>query len=129
MPACAQTRYAAFGLVAKSHACCFHVPVCLLQTEHDFNLEKQMLVTNSKLKMREEYEHKKKELQVQMLMCVSPCLAACTFCCGFCTASEPVQRVLVFCYSFMGSLYFYPAVRHPRVLESSAAASSRHETS
>ena len=33
-----------------------------------------MLVTNAKLKMREEFEHKKKELQVQMLMCVAALL-------------------------------------------------------
>jgi hypothetical protein len=52
------------------------------QTEHDFNLEKQMLVTNAKLKMREEFEHKKKELQVQMLMCVG--LASKRFCGDFC---------------------------------------------
>jgi hypothetical protein len=41
-----------------------------------------MLVTNAKLKMREEFEHKKKELQVQMLMCVG--LASKRFCGDFC---------------------------------------------
>jgi hypothetical protein len=40
------------------------------QTEHDFNLEKQMIVTNATLKMKAEFERRKKDLQIQMLMCV-----------------------------------------------------------
>ena len=40
----------------------------MAQTEHDFNLEKQMIVTNATLRMKQEYERKKKDLQIQMLM-------------------------------------------------------------
>ena len=36
-----------------------------IKTEHDFNLEKQMLVHNGKLKIQEEYEQKEKDLEIQ----------------------------------------------------------------
>mmetsp|Transcript_27211 Transcript_27211/g.35682 ORF Transcript_27211/g.35682 Transcript_27211/m.35682 type:complete len:222 (-) Transcript_27211:232-897(-) len=36
-----------------------------LKTEHDFNLEKQMLVHNAKLRIQEEYSQKDKDLEVQ----------------------------------------------------------------
>ena len=36
-----------------------------LKTEHDFNLEKQMLVHNAKLKIQEEYLQKEKDRAVQ----------------------------------------------------------------
>ncbi|CAM9545154.1 unnamed protein product [Heterosigma akashiwo] len=36
-----------------------------LKTEHDFNLEKQMLVHNAKLRIQEEYAQKDKDLEVQ----------------------------------------------------------------
>jgi V-type H+-transporting ATPase subunit E len=39
-----------------------------LQTEHDFNLEKQMIVTNATLKLKQEYDRKKKDLQIEQLM-------------------------------------------------------------
>ena len=35
------------------------------QTDHDFNLEKQQLIHNGKLKVQEEYSRKQKELEVQ----------------------------------------------------------------
>lgn len=35
------------------------------KTEHDFNLEKQMLVHNGKLKIQEEYAQKEKDLEIQ----------------------------------------------------------------
>ncbi|CAI5718933.1 unnamed protein product [Peronospora farinosa] len=35
-----------------------------IKTEHDFNLEKQMLVHNAKLKIQEEYKRKEKEREV-----------------------------------------------------------------
>ena len=36
-----------------------------IKTEHDFNLEKQMLVHNAKLKIQEEYEKKDKNREIQ----------------------------------------------------------------
>lgn len=36
-----------------------------IKTEHDFNLEKQMLVHNGKLKIQEEYAQKEKDLEIQ----------------------------------------------------------------
>lgn len=36
-----------------------------IKTEHDFNLEKQMLVHNAKLKIQEEYAQKEKDREVQ----------------------------------------------------------------
>ena len=35
------------------------------QTDHDFNLEKQQLVHNGKLKVQEEYAQKEKDLEVE----------------------------------------------------------------
>ena len=37
----------------------------LPQTDHDFNLEKQQLVHNGKLKVQEEYAQKEKDLEVE----------------------------------------------------------------
>ncbi|CAM9877369.1 unnamed protein product [Choristocarpus tenellus] len=36
-----------------------------IKTEHDFNLEKQMLVHNAKIKIQEEYTQKEKEREIQ----------------------------------------------------------------
>jgi V-type H+-transporting ATPase subunit E len=36
-----------------------------IKTEHDFNLEKQMLVHNGKIKIQEEYTQKEKDLEIQ----------------------------------------------------------------
>mmetsp|Transcript_15705 Transcript_15705/g.15844 ORF Transcript_15705/g.15844 Transcript_15705/m.15844 type:complete len:221 (-) Transcript_15705:84-746(-) len=36
-----------------------------IKTEHDFNLEKQMLVHNGKLKIQEEFAQKEKDLEIQ----------------------------------------------------------------
>ncbi|CAM9671725.1 unnamed protein product [Phaeothamnion confervicola] len=36
-----------------------------IKTEHDFNLEKQMLVHNAKLKIQEEYAQKEKDREIQ----------------------------------------------------------------
>mmetsp|Transcript_22242 Transcript_22242/g.22943 ORF Transcript_22242/g.22943 Transcript_22242/m.22943 type:complete len:221 (+) Transcript_22242:93-755(+) len=36
-----------------------------IKTEHDFNLEKQMLVHNGKIKIQEEYAQKEKDLEIQ----------------------------------------------------------------
>ncbi len=36
-----------------------------IKTEHDFNLEKQLLVHNAKIKVQEEYVQKEKEWEVQ----------------------------------------------------------------
>lgn len=36
-----------------------------IKTEHDFNLEKQMLVHNGKLKIQEEFTQKEKDLEIQ----------------------------------------------------------------
>ncbi len=36
-----------------------------VKTEHDFNLEKQLLVHNAKVKIQEEYVQKEKEREVQ----------------------------------------------------------------
>jgi V-type H+-transporting ATPase subunit E len=36
-----------------------------LQTEHDFNVEKQSLVHNGKLKVQEEFVQKSKDLEVE----------------------------------------------------------------
>lgn len=102
---------------------------CSPQTEHDFNLEKQMLVTNAKLKMREEFEHKKKELQVQMLMYVAALLWRCFSLELFGVVSPWPRRIFHFgCYKSV-FLFVCGAARRPRALVSSAAASSRHETS
>lgn len=43
-----------------------------IKTEHDFNLEKQMLVHNAKLKIQEEYAQKEKDREVQDRMWVNP---------------------------------------------------------
>jgi hypothetical protein len=39
--------------------------ICSSQTDHDFNLEKQNLVHNGKLKVQEEYTQKEKNLEVE----------------------------------------------------------------
>lgn len=70
-----------------------------------------MLVTNAKLKMREEFEQKKKELQVQMLMCVVALACVRT---PVSACSHPESQL---------------AARHPRALVSSGAASSSPATS
>ncbi len=36
-----------------------------IKTDHDFNLEKQQLIHNVKLKVQEEYSRKQKELEIQ----------------------------------------------------------------
>jgi V-type H+-transporting ATPase subunit E len=36
-----------------------------IQTDHDFNLEKQQLVHNGKLKVQEEYAQKEKDLEIE----------------------------------------------------------------
>jgi len=36
-----------------------------IKTDHDFNLEKQQLVHNGKLKVQEEYAQKEKDLEIQ----------------------------------------------------------------
>ena len=38
------------------------------QTEHDFNLEKQMLVHNAKLRIQEEYTRKLKDHEIESRM-------------------------------------------------------------
>lgn len=40
------------------------------QTEHDFNLEKQMLVHNATVKINEEYAQREKNREVEERMCV-----------------------------------------------------------
>jgi hypothetical protein len=85
-----------------------------------------MLVTNAKLKMREEFEHKKKELQVQMLMCVGVVAS------GAFLLFETLPVVLLACLH--GKVYAvrvfqrFPA-RRPRASANSAAASSSPVTS
>ena len=39
-----------------------------IKTEHDFNLEKQMLVHNAKLKIQEEFSRKEKEREINKRM-------------------------------------------------------------
>ena len=43
-------------------------------TEHDFDLEKQLLMRNAKLEIQEECKRKEKEREVNKRMCVSECL-------------------------------------------------------
>ena len=40
------------------------------QTEHDFALEKQKLVSNATVRMKADYERIKKDMEIQLLMCV-----------------------------------------------------------
>jgi V-type H+-transporting ATPase subunit E len=48
------------------HFAAFHYPPhAFLQTDHDFNLEKQNLVHAGKLKVQEEYAQKEKDLEVE----------------------------------------------------------------
>ena len=42
--------------------------IIVCQTEHDFNLEKQNLVHNGKLRVQEEYAQKEKDLEIQQRM-------------------------------------------------------------
>jgi V-type H+-transporting ATPase subunit E len=39
-----------------------------LKTEHDFNLEKQMMVHNSKLKLQQDFKRKEKDMETQKRM-------------------------------------------------------------
>lgn len=53
--------------------CCCRLPcvcVCSCQTEHDFNLEKQMLVHNATVKINEEYSQKEKNKEIEERMYV-----------------------------------------------------------
>lgn len=42
-----------------------HLNYDFLQTDHDFNLEKQNLVHSGKLKVQEEYAQKEKDLEIE----------------------------------------------------------------
>jgi V-type H+-transporting ATPase subunit E len=46
-----------------------------IKTDHDFNLEKQQLVHNGKLKIQEEYAQKQKDLEIQQRVARSTALA------------------------------------------------------
>lgn len=41
------------------------------KTDHDFNLEKQNLVHNGKLKVQEEYAQKEKDLEIEQRVCAT----------------------------------------------------------
>ena len=45
--------------------CIVYNVFAFVQTEHDFNLEKQMLVHNGKIKIQEEFAQKEKDLEIQ----------------------------------------------------------------
>lgn len=49
---------------------------CRLQTEHDFNIEKQSLVHNGKLKVQEDYTQKNKDLEVEQRVSRSAAIGA-----------------------------------------------------
>lgn len=49
----------------RAHAATCQAVEIKLKTEHDFNLEKQMLVHNAKLKIQDEYVQKDKDRAVQ----------------------------------------------------------------
>lgn len=86
-----------------------------IKTEHDFNLEKQLLVHNGKLKIQEEYAQREKDLEIQQRVARSSAVGTARVK-KMKSRDELLEQLKADCLGKLGSVSSAPS--YPRLLQS-----------